>query len=644
MRYPPHLLDDIRARLPVSQVVARKVALKKKGREFAGLSPFKVEKTPSFFVNDQKGFYHCFASGEHGDIFSFVMKTEGLTFPEAIERLAAEAGVPLPKPSAADQGQDDRRQRLYALLEAAAKFFETALSGSAGREARVYLDKRGVGAEAVRSFRLGYAPASRSAIRDHLAGDGYTSDEMAAAGMLIAGEDIATPYDRFRHRVMFPIADLKGRVIAFGGRALDPEAPAKYLNSPETPLFHKGDNLYNARAARGVAHDTGRLIVVEGYMDVVALSEAGFRESVAPLGTALTEAQVKLLWRLAPEPILFFDGDSAGRKAAYRAVDVVLPLLQAGTSVRFAFLANGLDPDDLVRQHGPAAVGDVLDKARPLFEVLWSRELDLLPVETPEQKASFEKRMKALVATIADPAVRHHYDLELRQRLWSWSRGAARTPPDRSQTSSARLRTRPAQGVDWRSRARGHPLPRPPRGTPQNAPLAQPSASPELVGRTDPLPQRETLIVQAVLNHPWLLDDASEEFAAVELSSPALARLRQDILSAYGFDNSLDSPGLRSHLNQLGVGKVLDLVDRSLTHKCDRFAEIDAERSEVETGWRHTLELHDRQVGLRRSLEAAERAWHEERSEEAYARICELQGLLHQFGEAGDDGSTAVSG
>lgn len=647
MRYPPHILDDIRARLPVSHVVGRKVALKKKGREFSGLSPFKVEKTPSFFVNDQKGFYHCFASGEHGDIFTFLMKTEGLAFPEAVERLAGEAGVPLPKPDAREEAREDHRQRLYALLEASARYFEAALSSSAGKEARAYLERRGVRRQTLEQFRIGYASGSRSALKEHLAKLGYTPDEMAQSGMLISGEDIAVPYDRFRNRVMFPIADLKGRVIAFGGRALDPDAPAKYLNSPETPLFHKGHNLYNAHNARAAAHETGRIIAVEGYMDVVALAEGGFKECVAPLGTALTEDQVQLLWRFAAEPILFFDGDGAGKRAAYRAVDVLLPHLKPGFSARFAFLDNGLDPDDLVRQQGPEAVTAVLSRSETLFDVLWTRELGVAAVETPEQRAAFEVRIKGLVARIGDGTVRQQYEQQLKQSLWTWNRAQIRqvaSPGPGGSTSSPRQRSNPAS-VDWRARARGPAAP-PGKGgrfqLQRVAPPVLPSA--ELVKRQEPLPPREALLLNAVLNHPWLLEEDAERLAALELTSPALARLRDAILQAAASDNSLDSATLASHLTRLGMDKVLSLVQRSMTHKCDRFAEPLTERAEVEVGWRHALALHERQVGLKRSLEAAQRAWHEDRSEEAFARICEIQGLIGQLSESDETGAFKDAG
>ncbi|MBN8911921.1 MAG: DNA primase, partial [Rhizobiales bacterium] len=432
MRFSPHLLDEIRARLPVSQVVGRKVALKRKGREFAGLSPFKVEKTPSFFVNDQKGFYHCFASGEHGDIFKFVMATEGLSFPEAVERLAQEAGVALPKPDARDDAREDQRVRLLALMEESAKFFETSLTGAHGGDARRYIEKRGLKRETLATFRIGYAPNSRSALKDHLAKAGYTLEEMTLSGMLIAGDDIPVAYDRFRHRVMFPIGDAKGRIVAFGGRALDPEQNAKYLNSPETPLFHKGHLLFNAHRARLAAHDKDRVIAVEGYMDAISLAEAGFAETVAPLGTALTEDQLQLLWRMSAEPILCFDGDSAGKRAAFRAVDTALPHLKPGASLMFAFLPDGLDPDDLVRQQGPAALDACLGRARPLIDVLFEREWGQGEWSTPERRAGLEKTLKGLIARIVDESVRAHYRQALSERL-----AAAWGPPPGARVTAA---------------------------------------------------------------------------------------------------------------------------------------------------------------------------------------------------------------
>lgn len=657
MRLPPNFLDEIRARLPVSQVVARKVALKKKGREFAGLSPFKVEKTPSFFVNDQKGFYHCFASGEHGDIFTFVMKTEGLSFPEAVERLAAEAGLPMPKQSEHDAAQDDRRQRLYEVLEAAARYFETQLATSAGAEARRYVERRGLRRETAAAFRLGYAPQSRSALKEHLGGAGFKLDEMVEAGMLIAGDDIPVAYDRFRHRVMFPIADLRGRTIAFGGRALDPDAPAKYLNSPETPLFHKGHVLFNAHRARAAAHDKGRVVAVEGYMDVAALTEAGFPEAVAPLGTALTEDQVRLLWRMSPEPILCFDGDAAGQKAAFRAVDVVLPHLKPGFSVRFAFLSGGLDPDDLVRQQGPQAMETVLQRTRPLSDVMFERETASGDWTTPERRARLETQLRALTQAIADPVVRGHYEQDMRRRLGEmW--GAREADYGRSaHQGSTRRAGEAGRSAGWRTGfavrggvAAGRPFggtgarlqSRPgARGAPGAAlqpPRAHASTSLLRSALVDDsggaIPRREALLVRALLNHPWLIEDHAEEIAALPLSSSVLARIRDAILSVQATDNSLDRARLASQLRKTGLAGQLDLVERGITHKCDRFAEADTPNAEVESGWRHALALHERQVGLRRALDAAERSWHEDGSEEALARICDLQLQLQRLSSA----------
>ncbi|MCC7253990.1 DNA primase [Hyphomicrobium sp.] len=645
MRFSPHLLDEIRARLPVSQVVGRKVALKRKGREYSGLSPFKVEKTPSFFVNDQKGFYHCFASGEHGDIFTFLMKTEGVSFPEAVERLAEEAGVALPKSDARDEAREDQRTRLLALMEESAKFFEVALAGSAGGEARRYIEKRGLKRETLATFRIGYAPNSRSALKEHLAKAGFTLEEMTLSGMLIAGDDIPVAYDRFRHRVMFPIGDAKGRIVAFGGRALDPDQNAKYLNSPETPLFHKGHLLFNAHRARAAAHDKQRVIAVEGYMDAISLSEAGFTETVAPLGTALTEDQLQLLWRMSAEPILCFDGDSAGKRAAFRAVDTALPHLKPGASLMFAFLPDGLDPDDLVRQQGPAALDACLGRARPLIDVLFEREWGQGDWSTPERRAGLEKTLKGLIGRIADESVRAHYRQSLGQRLtaaWAPTIGTGGQGSQAGVAGGGRWGTAPPwlRGGGRGLRNAGAPsnFRRGPAGRSfppnlgQGAEHLNPSSSlrkSALVASEGGLPPyREALLLKVLLNHPWLIEEQAEAIAGLPFTSTALSALRDAILSAHALDNSLDTETLRTHLNKSSVGKVLTLVERAVSHKCDRFAEPEAGRTEVEDGWRHALAMHDRHVGLQRSLEAAEQAWHEDRSEASFARICDLKRQL----------------
>src|SRR3954453_2761608 len=312
MRFSPQFLDELRARLPVSDVVGRRVKLKKSGSEWRGLSPFNKEKTPSFFVNDQKSMWFDFSAGKNGNIFDFLMLTEGLSFPEAVGRLAEQAGLPLPKPSRDDAAREERRKTLNEIVELSAKFFEVALASRAGARARGYLADRGIDPATQLKFRLGYAANERFALKEHLGKLGVATDAMVEAGLLVAGEDIPLPYDRFRERGMFPITDVRNRVIAFGGRALEKEAQAKYLNSPETPLFHKGATLYNIASARAAAHKGAQVVAVEGYVDVIAMVNAGYEGAVAPLGTALTEDQLALTWKMADEPILCFDGDGAG--------------------------------------------------------------------------------------------------------------------------------------------------------------------------------------------------------------------------------------------------------------------------------------------------------------------------------------------
>ena len=630
MRFPPSLLDEIRARLPVSQVVARKVALKRAGRELKGLSPFKQERTPSFFVNDQKGSWFDFASGQNGDVFKFVMLSEGLSFPEAVERLAQEAGLPLPPVTRMASQREDERTRLYALMDAALAFFEGQLAQNA--HARRYLDRRGLSVDSIARFRLGYAPNARFALKEHLAAAGFAATEMVASGMLVAGDDIPVAYDRFRHRIMFPIRDLKGRVIAFGGRALDPDAPAKYLNSPETPLFHKGAILYNAYAARAAAHDKARIIVVEGYVDVIALAQAGFAETVAPLGTALTEDQLQLLWRMAPEPVLCFDGDAAGRRAAFRAVETVLPHLKPGHSVQFAFLPEGLDPDDLIRQHGAAAFQDILaNKTAPLFDVLIEREerqgeADL----TPEQRASLQARLEALVARIGDRGVRGQYERELRETLWAKHRKLVRQITGATGRRDARIagRRRDNTALDWRVAARATERSRL-GNIPRAATLATaPMRSNELAGRSLPLPAREALLVRTLLNHPWLLEAHCEDVAKLALSAPPLARLRDALLELLARNISLEREEVRTQLSNSGLVKMVALADRAATHKSDKFAEPEAEASMVEEGWRHAFALHQAQVGLKQALALAEHDWLAEPTEAAWCRIVEIQRRL----------------
>lgn len=430
LRIPDGFLDELKARLRPSDVIGRKVKLKKQGKEWVGLSPFTNEKTPSFYVNNQKGIFKCFSSGLGGDVIKFIQETERLSFMEAVEKLADEAGMALPKATPEAKEVYDRRLRLYEACEAACKFFEAGLRGQAGAEARSYLQGRGLHTESWGRHRLGYAPDEWRGLIAHLGKAGFSQAEIVEAGLAVQKEGGAEPYDRFRGRVIFPIEDSQGRVIAFGGRGMTPDAKPKYLNSSDTPLFHKGKVLYRYKRAReALGHgEGGGLIVCEGYMDAIALTEAGFGHAVAPLGTALTEDQLGLLWRVGPEPILCFDGDAAGLRAAYRSIDRALPFLEPGKSLFFSLLPEGMDPDDVIQKRGKGAMGDLLGSAIPLSQLLWQRERDVDRIDTPERQAGLELRLKQASGQIQNQAVRSAYERDLRRRMNDhfWQMRAAR--------------------------------------------------------------------------------------------------------------------------------------------------------------------------------------------------------------------------
>ncbi len=624
MRFSPQFLDELKARLPVSEVVGKRVALKKAGREWRGLSPFNKEKTPSFFVNDQKQAWFDFSSGKNGSIFDFVMETEGVTFPEAVERLAAMAGVPMPKFTREEQEREDKRRTLHDVMELAAKFFEAALASRAGARARGYLADRELDPATQVKFRIGYAPGERFALKEHLGREGVSVDDMVACGLLISGDDIPVPYDRFRERVMFPIADLRGRIIAFGGRALDPEAPAKYLNSPETPLFHKGSTLYNGQAARQAAHEGHPVIAVEGYVDVIAMVTAGFPATVAPLGTALTEDQLGLLWKLGDEPFLCFDGDKAGRRAAYRAVELALPRLKPGKSLRFALLPEGQDPDDLARTGGRDAIAEVLADAQPLSQMLWNRETEGAAFDTPERRAALEARLGQVIGGIGDESVRRHYRQDMDARLRAFL-----APAPRRDAPWRERRYEPLPGRE-RSHKRGRgfgtsPLRREGQATPLSPRLG---ASPIVRGFRSAVPPREALILLAVVNHPWLLETHAEEFAALEFLNPDADRLRRAVLDACSAEPGLNSQGLRAALAAVGAEAVLARLDGALTHPSDWPAREGAGPQDVSDFWAQIITLHRKVRTLNKELKDAERALGEHSSEANWARFRDVQGRL----------------
>ena len=629
MRFTPSFLEEIKARLPVSEVVRRRVKLTKAGREWKGLSPFSAEKTPSFFVNDQKMAWFDFSSGQNGNIFDFVMRTEGLSFPEAVERLARDAGLDLPVVSEEAQRQEKRRAGLQEVLELSAQFFQQQLQGRAGAKARGYLADRGLGPDVQAQFRIGYAPDEKFALRDWLAAKNASVETMCEGGMLIHGEDIAVPYDRFRDRVMFPICDRSGKVIAFGGRALEKDVPAKYLNSPETPLFHKGATLYNHHNARKPAHDRGAVIAVEGYVDVIAMTGAGFPNVVAPLGTALTPEQCELLWRMAEEPILCFDGDKAGRKAAHRAIDTALPLLGPGRSLRFAFLPDGQDPDDLARSGGQEAVARVIEQAKPLVEVLWTREVEAGPLDTPERWAALHRRLSEKLRDIKDETLRRYYQEDMRQRL-----SAARNPGRQGgggawaarpggvhSASFVRARAgRAAAAADSSPRASrptGCSRCRPARSFRRRRPSRGPA------GRRRA--RRRSCSPSSII--PGLLARHVEDLAELELTSRDAARLR-DALTHLAMDAHERPEGVRADLEAIGLSAELQRLEAvdvvsSLWCVLPGAAEEDAGES-----LRQALALHRRARALHRELKSAETELGRDATEQNLDRLREIQSEL----------------
>jgi DNA primase len=675
MRFTPQFLDELRARLPVSEVVGRRVKLKKSGREWKGLSPFQQEKTPSFFVNDQKQAWFDFSSGKNGNIFDFLVQAEGLSFPEAVERLAAMAGLPLPAVTPDAARHEQRRKTLYDVMELAAKFFADTLASRGGAKARGYLADRAISPAVQLQFRIGYAPGdaqTRFALKEHLGAQGIPVEDMVEAGLLIAGDDIPVPYDRFRDRVMFPIADGRGRVIAFGGRALEKDVPAKYLNSPETPLFHKGDNLYNLAPARLAAHNGSAVVVVEGYVDVIAMVGAGYPASVAPLGTALTENQLALLWKMADEPILCFDGDKAGQKAAWRAADLALPHLLPGKSLRFALLPEGQDPDDLARSGGRGAIEEVITAARGLADVIWSREIEGGTYATPERRAALEARVQELSNGIRDEKVRRYYRQDLEQRLQrtfapeggrgfsgrGQYRGGSgnfggesgrRFAPRGSFTPGAAGRFEPRSG-SFGGRGQGPGGSQTINRQPYQVASPQLATSPIMRGQRSAISRREALILQSLINHPWLLHDHLEEVAALELAHPEAHKLRAGIIAAFANDHhqnsepSEQSEKMRADLAAGGFSQVLQRVDLAITTSAVWGAGPGAAREDVLSTWHQLVSLHRQWHSLLRELKDAELALGEEASEanlawlrDVKARLAEVDGteaLIEGFGES----------
>ncbi|WP_293573108.1 DNA primase [Phaeobacter sp.] len=447
MSLPPGFLDELRTRVSLTQVVGRKVMWdQRKSNQGKGdmwsPCPFHHEKTASFHVDDRKGFYYCFGCHAKGDALKFVQETENVGFMEAVEILAQEAGMEMPARDPKAQQKQDHRSQLAEVMEQAVRFFRMQLKTRPAEEARSYLARRGLSPEAQERWEIGFAPDGWQNLWDALRGKGVSEDLILGAGLAKPSAKGGKPYDTFRNRIMFPIRDARGRAIAFGGRAMDPNDNAKYLNSPETALFDKGRSLYNHGPARTASGKTGQLLVAEGYMDVIALAEGGFPASVAPLGTAITENQLHMLWRISDEPIIALDGDKAGLRAAMRLIDLALPLLEAGKSLRFALMPEGKDPDDLIRGEGPEAVQAVLDNAMPMVKLLWQRETEGRVFDSPERKAALDKALRDKIRLIRDPSIRRHYGEDIQDMRWQLFRGG------RPRDDSGALMAEPGLGGD----------------------------------------------------------------------------------------------------------------------------------------------------------------------------------------------------
>jgi DNA primase len=641
MKFPQAFLDEIRSRVTVSSVIGRRVAWDRRRSvpargDYWACCPFHHEKTPSFHADDRKGRYYCFGCRQSGDIFTFLIEKEGLSFPEAVERLAQDAGLPVPKPTPADEERESRRASLYDVMEMAAAFFEAELHSAQGARARGYLADRGIAPSLQQEFRLGYAPDDRQALRRHLADKHATLEQMIEAGLLVSGEDIPVAYDRFRNRVMFPIRDARGRVIAFGGRALTEEVQPKYLNSPETPLFHKGRVLYNFDRARAHAQSAQTIILVEGYMDVIAMARAGLAHCVAPLGTALSEEQLAILWRVAAEPILCFDGDEAGFKALSRAIDLALPMLKPGHSLRFALLPEGQDPDDLLKSEGATALSSVIAAAEPLIEMLWRRELQTNDRATPERRAQFERELEASVARIGDSKVRQYYLAEIARRIRELF-GAA--PPRAWKARSFGLR--PVVGArgkgprEWKF-ARPWELAQP-------ASLELKALARKTQSNKQTAERREKAILIAIINHPRLLDDFAEIFAELEFTVSQLDSLRREIIDIAALEASLDAAALRNHLDRKGFGPLLERLDSEFRRLGEWFVLPDAAANDVRTGFRQMVALHRKAVTLAKELAVAEAALAEHPTDENLKVLNEIreqmrsaageEALIDGFGE-----------
>ncbi len=575
MSIPPRFLDELRSRLTLSDIVGRRMRLTRAGREFKGCCPFHHEKTPSFYINDDKQFYHCFGCGAHGSVIDFVMQNDNLSFIEAVEALAGEANMEVPRASPQDIEREKKRKDIYSLLEEATRWMEAQLRAPENRFAYDYIIGRGVPDEVLHQFRVGYAPHDGQAIRKHMKAQGYSDADMIEAGVLRPAGKAGEPYAFFRERVIFPVPDKRGRVVAFGGRILPDHLlqpnrgdykPAKYMNSSDTPLFHKGGMLYGEPHARMAAHEGKPIVVVEGYLDVIASFRAGFRGAVAPLGTALTEDQILVLWKMIPQdekvPVLCFDGDDAGRRAAARACERILPLLKPDHSARIAFLPEGQDPDSLVAAQGPKALEAIIDGAIPLVDFIWSHYTGGKSFDAPEARAGLSKTLEDEAKRIPDRDVQYYYLQAFRDKIRAAFGGGRQGGSNRGPATN-----------NWKNKGWG-----------ADARLSPPS------GLRRPAFSRDQLVpavlIACLVNHPGLFDEAEEALGHLEVGEPGLDRVRQSVLSTLSHNPELDAEGLKAHLIEAGMGEELARILNDSVYIHAPFARPATEAGDALAGWR----------------------------------------------------------
>ncbi|WP_292041159.1 MULTISPECIES: DNA primase [unclassified Brevundimonas] len=602
MRFDERFIEELKARLRPSDVIGRTVKLKRQGREFVGLSPFSKEKSPSFFVNDDKGFFHDFSSGKHGDIISFLQETERLSFVEAVSRLAAEAGMQMPAddPQAAEREQ--KRQGLADWMEWAQKWFAANLRRGVGQAAREYLEKRGLPEDQWERFGLGYAPNDREGLKQALIQRGAKPGELVEAGLLIAPESGGQPYDRFRDRLMFPILDARGRIVSFGGRAMNPDDRAKYLNGPESPLFHKGATLYGLPEARRIlgAEKRGEqgIIVVEGYMDVIACQRAGL-PAVAPMGTALTEEQMERLWRVSHKPILCFDGDNAGLRAAYRAIDRALPLLEPRKTFQFALLAEGRDPDDILRDQGAPALRQAISKTVSLRDLLFKKELESEDVSEPENRAGLKKRLSAAARSIKDRDTAEQYQAELLARYDAlFPRQQNARPQGQSGGYGERRKWGPAAL--------------------QGQTVEGQRAMQALFRSIEPV---AAALAHGAIDDPERLDDHMEAIARYGFGDPALSDLAQELVRLRFSGRTLDSAALRRHLASSGHDVLMREVEKAAAKSGAPFLAGDKPLGEMRARWSQAFDALTRAAALDEALASAKSEAHRAFDASAFALV-----------------------